>query len=100
MSEENRHYAQVRKRDGRVVDFEAERIRIAASKALKASGMENEKLSRTICDDVLASLSKSKVQDDIPDIELIQDMVERAFIKRGLSKTAKLFIIYREQENL
>jgi len=98
MSEgESKPCAHVRKRDGRVVEFEAERIRIAAAKALKASGMENAKLSRTIRDDVLGSLSKTKIQENTPDIELLQDMVERAFIKRGLSKTAKLFILYREQ---
>lgn len=90
---------QVRKRDGRIVDFDAERIRLAAEKALKASGIENEKLSKTICKDVLKSLEGETPEDGTPDIELIQDLVERAFIKRGLSKTAKLYILYRAQHD-
>ena len=90
---------QVRKRDGRIVEFDAERIRLAAEKALKASGIENEKLSRTICKDVIKSIEKESLEDGIPDIGLIQDMVERAFIKRGLSKTAKLYILYRAQHD-
>jgi len=89
--------SQIRKRDGRVVEFEPERIRLAAEKALKASGMDNEKLSRTILNDVLAALRKNEFEDDTPDIEFVQDMVEHAFIRRGLSKTAKQFILYREQ---
>ena len=89
----------VRKRDNRIVDFDAERIRLAAEKALKASGIENEKLSKTICKDVLKSLGEESIEDGTPDIELIQDMVERAFIKRGLSKTAKLYILYRAQHD-
>jgi anaerobic ribonucleoside-triphosphate reductase len=94
---ETKPYSQVRKRDGRVVDFEPDRIRLAAEKALKASGMGNEKLSKTICKDALSALAKNQFEDNIPDIETIQDNVERAFIKRGLSKTAKLYILYREQ---
>ena len=89
--------SQLRKRDGRIVDFEPERIRLAADKALKASGMDNDKLSKTILNDVLAALRKNEFDEDTPDIEFIQDMVEHAFIRRGLSKTAKQFILYREQ---
>ena len=90
-------YHQVRKRDGRIVSFDSERIKLAAEKAIKASGIENEKLAKTITKDVVTSLSKGDYEDNIPDIEVIQDMVEKAFIKRGLSGTAKLYILYREQ---
>ncbi len=90
----------IRKRDGRVVDFEPERIAIAASKALKASGMENDKLASTICKDVVKSLEKKGFTgDNNPDIDLVQDQVEKAFIKRGLSKAAKAFILYRAQHD-
>lgn len=92
-------YKQVRKRDGRIVDFDLERIRLAADKALKAAGIDNEKLSKTICNHVLKSLGEEDIEDNIPDIELIQDLVEMAFIKRGLSKAAKLYILYRAQHD-
>ncbi len=90
-------FVSVRKRDGRVVPFDPDRITLAASKALKAIGTVNEKLARTICKDVIISLNQILAKDDIPDIELIQDFVEQAFIKRGLSKAAKAFILYRHQ---
>ncbi len=88
----------VRKRDGRVVDFDPERITIAVSKALKATGTANDKLALTICKDVLQSLDEKGFSDNNhPDIEMIQDMVEHSFIRRGLTKAAKAFILYRAQ---
>jgi ribonucleoside-triphosphate reductase len=90
----------IRKRDGRVVDFEPDRIAIAAGKALKASGTANEKLAVTICKDVLSALEEKGFEANaVPDIELIQDLVENSFIKRGLSKAAKLYILYRAQHD-
>ncbi len=87
----------IKKRDGRIVRFDAERITLAAAKALKAVGTGNEKLAKTICKDVLAKLSEMNIDANTPDIELIQDLVEQAFIKRGLSGAAKAFILYRAQ---
>lgn len=88
----------LKKRDGRLVDFEPERIAIAAGKALKASGTENSKLATTICNDVVRFLEKKGFTGSThPDIELVQDLVEKSFIKRGLSKAAKSYIIYRAQ---
>ncbi len=90
----------IRKRDGRIVDFEPDRITIAAGKALKASGTANDKLAITICKDVLGALEEKGFEGStIPDIELIQDLVENSFIKRGLSKAAKLYILYRAQHD-
>ena len=99
------HYAtpivQVRKRDGRIVPFEPERIALAAGKALTAAGTGNDKIARTICNDVLEELLARGYDspEQIPDIATIQDLVENAFIKRGLSKAAKLYILYRAQHD-
>ncbi len=94
---------QVKKRDGRIVDFEAERITLAIGKALKAAGTDERKagkLAETLCADVLDGLQKKNFnENDIPGIEDIQDLVEHAFIKRGLSKAAKLYILYRAQHD-
>ena len=43
----------MKKRDGRIVDFEPERIAIAAGKALKAAGTSSEKITRNIVKEVL-----------------------------------------------
>lgn len=89
----------LRKRDGRIVDFEPERIVLAAAKALKAAGTANDKIAGNIGSDVVAELIRNGYgkPDKIPDIEQIQDLVEQAFIKRGLSKAAKAYILYRAQ---
>jgi ribonucleoside-triphosphate reductase len=93
-------FRQIRKRDGRLVPFDPERIRLAAEKALKAAGIDQAKLPQTICQDVLKALRDANVgADGVPDIEQIQDLVEQAFIKRGLSKAAKLYILYRAQHD-
>ncbi len=90
-------FDKIKKRDGRIVRFDSERIVLAAGKALKAVGTSNEKLAKTICKDVLSRLDEISVENSVPDIELIQDLVEQAFIKRGLSGAAKSFILYRAQ---
>ncbi len=89
----------MKKRDGRIVDFEPERIAIAAGKALKAAGTANDKIARNIVKDVILELKVRGYdsEESIPDVELIQDLVEHAFIKKGLSKAAKLYILYRSQ---
>jgi len=51
----------------------------------------------TECNDVLESLESYKERFDVPDLELIQDLVENAFIRRGMTKAAKAFILYRAQ---
>ena len=87
----------MKKRDGRIVEFDPQRIAIAAGKALKAAGMASDKVARHIADDVVRELVDKGYDDNlqIPDVELIQDLVEHAFVKRGLSQAAKLYILYR-----
>ena len=90
----------VKKRDGRIVSFDAERITLAAGKALKAAGAGNDKVAATISKDVVELLvNKGFTADgkEIADIEMIQDLVESAFIRRGLTGAAKRYILYRAQ---
>lgn len=90
-------FEKIRKRDGRIVKFEEDRITLAASKALRAVGTNNDKLAKTICKDVIVALNDSLEPDSTPDIEMVQDFVEQAFIRRGLTQAAKSFILYRAQ---
>lgn len=90
----------VRKRDGRIVPFDANRIALAAGKALTAAGTSNDRVASNIGKDVVELLINkgyTATSEEIPDIELIQDLVESSFIRRGLSKAAKLYILYRAQ---
>ena len=99
MSQIESSLKKLRKRDGRIVDFDDSRIISAADRALRSSGTANEKVAKRIARDVIEELvDKGYDQpDQIPDQELVQDLIEQSFVKRGLTAAAKAFIIYREQ---
>ena len=84
----------VRKRDGRIVSFDKTKIADAIFKAAQSVGGEDRFLAEQIADVVAFYLEKKGVE--IPDIEEIQDAVEKALIETGHAKTAKAFILYRD----
>ncbi len=89
-------FHEVRKRDGRRVEFDANKIRKAIEKAGKATvefdGFEAELLTAQ----VLKVLSH-RYQKGIPGIENIQDIVEHVLITSNHIQTARAYIVYREQ---
>ena len=91
--------AEVRKRDGRIVPFDRERIVNAIFKAARAVGREDARaVAEQLTDEVVARLeSDFFVQDRIPSIEEIQDLVEEAIIRKGYVRMAKAYILYRQQ---
>ena len=87
------------KRDGRVVPFEFDKVVSAISKALKetAEGAEDE---ATVVAHKVASelmLVAKKFKDFVPNVEAIQDEVERQLMLLDYTASAKAFIIYREE---
>ena len=87
---------QVRKRDGRLADFNPKKIEIAILKALIAAKQDNEKAAKTISKKVIDLLQK-RSKAEITSVEKIQDIVEEVLILEGYAKTAKAYILYREQ---
>ncbi|MFY9457430.1 MAG: ATP cone domain-containing protein [Candidatus Spechtbacterales bacterium] len=88
----------VKKRDGEIVPFEKERIVKAVNSAVVAvGGKENWKLSSKIADMVLEEMETKFGRKIVPGVEDIQDIVEEALIKRGLTKVAKAYILYRSK---
>jgi anaerobic ribonucleoside-triphosphate reductase len=85
---------QVRKRDGRIVAFNKAKIADAIFKAAKSVGGEDRFLAEQLADVVTFYLERRGVK--IPDIEDIQDAVEKVLIEMGHAKTAKAFILYRD----
>ena len=88
------------KRTGEVVDFDRERIRNAITKAIRASAqqtlwatLENGTLS-TLVSDVVTEIDKRFV-DLYPNVENIQDIVEKHLVKNGQYEIAKSYILYR-----
>jgi ribonucleoside-triphosphate reductase len=86
----------ITKRDGREVLFDSHKITVAISKAMKAVGeydeIEAENLTKKIVENVHKHFA-----DTTPSVENIQDIVEKVLMATHLKKTAKAFIIYRDQ---
>lgn len=87
------------KRDGRVVPFNKAKIADAIFAAAKAVGGEDRQLADELASVVTMLLEKSFGGDQVPTIEQIQDMVEKALIETGHAKTAKAFILYRDRRS-
>ena len=86
------------KRNGKVVDFQPEKIENAVAKAFVSTeeldAREISTMARAIELVVKTSLDEKKVE--IPNVEEIQDEVESALMKFGYSRTAKAYILYRK----
>lgn len=89
--------SRVIKRDSLVVPFDKGKISDAIFAAARAVGGENRQLAEDIADLVVNLLEKRYDADNAPGIEDIQDMVEKALIETGHAKTAKAYILYRQQ---
>lgn len=88
----------IRKRDGNIQKFLPEKIAAAIFKAAVACGGEDYLLSQSLCDQVVR-LAEEYHPDSTPDVESIQDLVERVLIKNGHARTAKAYILYREKRS-
>ncbi len=87
----------IKKRDGRVVDFEQQKITDAIFKAITATKQGDGKKSRKISDKVVELLNRRFKKGEMPYVEQVQDIVEEVLILENLVETAKAYILYREQ---
>jgi len=87
----------VKKRDGRIVDFDQEKITNAIHKALIAAKQGNGEEAKKVSNKVVQLLNKRFKRDEIPTVEQIQDIVEEVLILENFVETAKAYILYREQ---
>lgn len=89
-------FTQIRKRDGRVVKFDPEKITSAIAKAGAATAEYETGTAKRLTIKVLA-LAEQLLGDRIPSVEEIQDIVEETLLQSPYRKTAKAYIIYRDQ---
>jgi ribonucleoside-diphosphate reductase alpha chain len=87
----------IRKRDGRTVDFDQDKIAEAIWKAAKAVGGKDRELSMKLAQQVVERLEKQLKSGEIPDVERVQDLVESTLIEDGHARTAKAYILYRQK---
>jgi ribonucleoside-diphosphate reductase alpha chain len=88
---------QIRKRDGRVVPFDEEKITNAIYKAIVATGGRDRTLAESLSKRVVEILNEKYGAEMIPAVEDVQDVVERALVENGQARVAKAYIIYRQK---
>ncbi len=91
------HIEKVQKRDGRIVNFEQDKIENAIHKAIVAANQGDGKESKKVSERVVQLLNLRFRKNEVPTIEQIQDIVEEALILEEFVETAKSYILYREQ---
>lgn len=87
----------IKKRNGEIVDFKAQKISVAIQRAFAATlGESHEEeatlITRSVVDTVDAKFSDTAF---IPTVEEVQDLVENAIGARGHFVVAKAYILYR-----
>ncbi|HMA85977.1 MAG TPA: ribonucleoside triphosphate reductase [Desulfosalsimonadaceae bacterium] len=86
----------IKKRNGRIVKFDSSKITAAIAKAGKATDEFGEKEAKNLTLRVL-TLAHEMPLNHPPEVEEIQDIVERVLLDSPFHKTAKAYILYREQ---
>lgn len=87
----------VRKRDGRLETFDPGKIEKAIFAAAKAVGGEDLERAEKVTRQVVSFLEVMYKGGRIPTVENVQDLVEKVLIENGHAKTAKAYILYRDQ---
>lgn len=95
-SQKNR-VLKVIKRSGKVVPFDQRKITVAVAKAFAATGEGDFKDAQRVSGKVAQLLNKNHKKGYLPEIEEIQDLVERVLMILDFDETAKSYILYRSQ---
>jgi len=96
VGERGKVFTGIKKRNGRVELFEAEKITRAIWKAGAATREFDYDTAQKLTLKVL-NLAQQAIPREIPTVEEIQDVVEEVLLSSPYRKTAKAYIIYREQ---
>lgn len=89
----------IRKRDGRVIRFDSTKIVEAVRKAFVACGMGTSELHASeVALEVMSRLSE--MGEETPDVETIQDLVEKTLMDQGHDDVAKAYILYRQRRTV
>lgn len=86
----------IKKRDGREVPFNIEKITNAIFKAAQAAGGQDYETALKLAEEVTFILNE-RFRNTVPGVEEIQDIVEKVLIENGHAKTSKEYILYRAE---
>lgn len=90
----------IKKRDGKIVDFDREKIVNAIFKAAQSVGGSDKAEAERVADLAVKFIDEKYKEDEVPSVEDVQDIVEKALIESGHAATAKTYIIYRHRKNV
>ncbi|MFH1582912.1 MAG: ribonucleoside triphosphate reductase [Candidatus Falkowbacteria bacterium] len=88
---------QILKRSGEIAPFDKAKLVNAIFKATEAVGKPDQFLAQKFADQVVARINEKFHSRSIPAVEEVQDLVEEILIKNRQIKTAKAYILYRDQ---
>jgi len=91
-------FDRIKKRNGSVVEFDSSKITAAITKAGKATGEFEEREAKGLTMKFLSMARNLRLGAE-PDVEEVQDIVERVLLDSPFYKTAKSYILYREQRS-
>ncbi len=90
----------IRKRDGREVPFDAEKIENAIFRAFQASSSaKGRETAQALAQQVVSELENNENVSSTPSVEQVQDAVERVLIEKGFVRSAKAYILYRAERS-
>lgn len=89
--------SKIRKRDGRIVEFEQKKITDAIHKAFVAVGLKDGKTAKKLSDNVVCILNK-RFEKKIPSVENVQDTVIEVLRKKSFEKVADDYEAYRRKK--
>lgn len=88
-------FFKIRKRNGSIQTFDKEKIYHAIQKAFQAGDQHDDIQIDILVEQVMAALNDQYT--DLPDVELIQDIVETVLMQHGYDQVAKAYILYRQK---
>lgn len=93
------HFKKTQKRDGRLVSFKIKNITEAVRKVFAETEEAEASRAKEVAEDVVKALAveAGKHQNYAPNVEAIQDEVERQLMLHGYTHSAKAYILYREE---
>ena len=89
-------FATIRKRSGRTARFDIEKIISAITKAGESTGEFERNVASKLAGRVMKR-AEVEMKTKVPTVEQIQDIVEEVLLASTYKKTAKAYIIYRDQ---
>jgi len=87
----------IAKRTGAIVPFNRDRITNAIYRAAVAVGGRDRQTAERLADQVVTLVASQCAPGAIPTVEDVQNAVEKVLIENGHAKTAKAYILYREE---